>query len=148
MLFRSCPVDTPSAPLRALRTLHMLHSPCTRVCTPSYSSMPPAPARMLAYVSRAKDARHLACACERVCAWVLNACTWVLNAYARVLRAGALIGVRESLESYAWCRGWGYRGRRRGCRKRTHVLRCTQGSRAWANVRITRENQKSSVKTK
>ena len=60
---------------------------------------------MLAYVSRAKDARHLACACERVCAWVLytcawvlNACTWVLNAYARVLRAGALIGVREGVE--------------------------------------------------
>jgi hypothetical protein len=98
---------------------------------------------MLAYVSRAKDARHLACACERVCAWVLNAYAqvlnaytrvlnayaqvlntyaWVLNVYARVLntyvrvlRVGALMGVHESLESYAWCQGQGHRGRTQGC---------------------------------
>ena len=57
---------------------------------------------------------------------LIGACKGVERVRA-VSRVGALRAYARVLNAYAWCRGWGYRGRRRGCRKCTHVLKVYAG---------------------
>ena len=53
----------------------------------------------------------------------ISTCAAVPAAHQRVSRAGASRVYTRVLNAYAQCRGRGYRGRRCGCQKRTHVLR-------------------------
>ena len=57
----------------------------------------------------------------------IDRCTRGVERVRAVSRVGASRAYARVLNAYAWCRGWGYRGRRRGCRKCTHVLRVYAG---------------------